>query len=41
MFLLPSLIYSDHTNVSSPNSIAELPKHSNINNYPINLVDNK
>ena len=31
--------YSDHTNVSSPISTAVLPKHTGINDHPINLVD--
>ena len=32
-------LYSDHTNVSSPDSTAELPKRTGINNYPIGLGD--
>ena len=32
---------SYHTDVSSPNSTVELPKHTGINDHPINLVDNK
>ena len=33
--------YADHTNVFSPDSAAELPKHICINNHPIDLVDDK
>ena len=33
--------YTDYTNVFSPNSAAELPKHTGINDYPIDLIDNK
>ena len=33
--------YSDHTDVSSPDSTAELPERTGINNHPIDLVDNK
>ena len=32
---------SYHIDVSSPNSITELPKRIGINDYPINLADNK
>ena len=33
--------YSDFSNVFSSDSQAELPEHSGINDYPINLLDNK
>lgn len=33
--------YTDYTNVFSPNSTAELLEYTAINNYPINLIDNK
>ena len=33
--------YLDHTDVSSPDSTAKLPKHTGINDYPIGLVDDK
>ena len=33
--------YSDFSNVFSSDSAAELPKHTKINNYPINLLDDK
>ena len=32
--------YSEHTDVSSPDSTAELPEHTSINDYPIGLVNN-
>ena len=33
--------YLDYTDVFSPNSVAELPKHTGINDHPINLIDDK
>ena len=33
--------YADYTDVFSPDSAAELPEHTSINNYPINLIDDK
>ena len=33
--------YSDYTNVFSPGSAAELPKHTRINNHPIVLIDSQ
>ena len=33
--------YLDYTNVLSPDSAAELPKHTGINNHLINLIDDK
>lgn len=33
--------YTDYTNVFSPNSTAELLEHTGINNYPIDLINNK
>ena len=41
MFSSRSPPYSEHTDVSSPNSTAELPERTGINNHPINLVDDK
>ena len=31
--------YSEYTDISSPDSTAELPKHTSINDYPISLVN--
>ena len=33
--------YSNFSNVFSADSATELPEHTRINNYPINLLDNK
>ena len=33
--------YLDYTNVFSPDSATGLPKHIDINNHPINLIDDK
>lgn len=33
--------YADYTNIFLPDSATKLPKHTDINNDPINLVDNK
>ena len=33
--------YTDYTNVFSPNSAAELPKHTSINDHSIDLIDDK
>ena len=33
--------YSDFSDLFSSDSVAELPKHTGINNHPINLLDNK
>ena len=33
--------YADYTNVFSPNSTAELPEHTGINDHPIHLIDDK
>lgn len=33
--------YADYTDVFSPDSVAELPKHTNINNHSIDLIDDK
>lgn len=39
--VLVPLKYSDFANVFLEVSAVELPKHTDINNYPINLVDDK
>lgn len=31
--------YSNHTDVSSPDSIAKVPKYTDINDHPIELAD--
>lgn len=33
--------YTDYTNIFSPNSMAKLSKHIGINNYSINLINDK
>ena len=33
--------YSNFSNIFSSNFAAELPEHNRINNYPINLLNNK
>ena len=33
--------YADYTDVFSPDSVAELPEHTGINDHPINLIDDK
>ena len=33
--------YANYTNVFSPNSAAEFPEHTGINNHPIDLIDDK
>ena len=33
--------YADYTDVFSPDSVAELPNHTVINDHPIDLIDNK
>ena len=33
--------YSDFSNIFSSNSIVELPEHTGINDYPINLLNDK
>ena len=30
--------YSDYTDVFSPDSVAELPEHTGVNDHPINLA---
>lgn len=33
--------YTEYTHIYLSDSIAELPKHTNINNHPINMIDDK